>query len=181
MLKWRWVLLALWLVAFIVSGYLLEHRREAYQLAQSVKNSRPGAGKCDWIALRTMPAAYRLAEQDVAGPSGSAVKLAGKYSWRALAKGERICEQDVSPTPHVALPQGYSGVVISVTPGPWNAGVIVDLWLSGVPVVENARMAAVLCEQSCNQVIVEVPAEKVATLLGCLQKGTPSVVVRTLP
>jgi hypothetical protein len=149
----KWILLALWVVAFVASS----------------------------MALRSMATAYRLAEQDAVGPSGLATKLAGKYTWRALTKGEPICAQDVSAAPHVVMPQGSSGVVLPVTPGPWNAGTIVDLWSSGTLVLENARIAAVLCEQSCNQAIIEVPTGKVAALLAGQLKGAPIVVTRTLP
>jgi hypothetical protein len=178
MLRW---FLPLWLVLCMISGIFLERRREALRVQEDTRLSVPSSGKCDWIALRPMPAAYRVAAQDVVGPSGAVVKLDGKYTWRALAKGERVCEQDLSTEPHVVIPQGSSGVLISVSPGPWNAGAIVDLWSSGVVVLENARIAGVLCEQSCNQAIIEVPDDKVAAVLASQPKGALVVVIRSSP
>jgi hypothetical protein len=176
----RWFVL-LWLILCIVSGIFLEKRREAFRVQENTMLSHPTTGKCEWIALRPMPAAYRVAAQDVVGPSGPAVKLDGKYTWRALAKGEPVCEQDLSAAPHIVIPQGSSGVVISLSPGSWNAGAIVDLWSSGVVVLENARMAGILCEQSCNQAMIEVPSDKVAVVLASQLKGALVVVIRSSP
>lgn len=102
---------------------------------------------------------------------------------RDLAKGEPVCEEDLSLEPHLNYSSGLGRNRHARISGSWNAGVLVDLWRPGTAVLEKARVLAVLCVPSCTQAVIEVPAEKVTELLGAQgkDKEIPVVVIRWLP
>jgi hypothetical protein len=121
------------------------------------------------IANVAMPANWRIGPLDVAWPSKETpLNLTGRYTACKVGAGDPIVELEVASEPVYTITAGKvtyllksdavsrSGISSSL-----NAEVRVQIFgVAGVPVVDDARVLAMICSDQCSVVLEMTSAER---------------------
>jgi len=164
-----WLLLV-WLLAIFAGLGVIHYLQQKARTkpAGPAKEAVCAPPKVEYKATRRLASNHRLAAADLKRSDASAPKekkLTNLYLTRAVEKEGGFSRADLRAAPVLETAAGRVPLLLPLPAsrplGQWlNAGSVIDVWRGGQPLLESARVLAVLCGTESPACIVAVEAPR---------------------